>query len=191
MVKSDAMTTDIHEIPALLKALKFAAQKHCGQRRKGSDASPYINHLIDVTEVLASVGGVTDLATLQAAVLHDTLEDTRTSPEELEALFGVEVRQLVEEMTDDKTLPKAERKRLQTERAPHLSNRAKQIKIADKISNVRDVTHIPPEDWSLERRREYLDWTESVVAGCRGCNPMLERLYDAVLQEGRRYLASP
>src|SRR4051794_29805879 len=127
------MTTDIDGIPALLKALKFAAQKHRNQRRKDSDASPYINHLIEVAEALASVGGITDLTTLQAAVLHDTIEDTQTSPEELEALFGSEVRGLVEEMTDDKRLPKAERKRLQTERAPRLSNRAKQIKIADKI----------------------------------------------------------
>jgi (p)ppGpp synthase/HD superfamily hydrolase len=185
------MTADIDGIPALLKALKFAAQKHRDQRRKDSDASPYINHPIEVAEALASVGGITDLTTLQAAILHDTIEDTRTSPEELEVLFGLEVRRLVEEMTDDKRLPKAERKRLQTERAPHLSHRAKQIKIADKISNVRDVTHAPPKDWPLERRREYLDWTEGVVVGCRGCNPMLERLYDEVLQEGRRYLACP
>ncbi|PYS90985.1 MAG: phosphohydrolase [Acidobacteria bacterium] len=172
----------------LLKALHFAANKHRDQRRKDIEASPYINHPIEVAEVLARVGGVTDLVTLQGAVLHDTLEDTKTTPEELEAAFGPEVRRVVEEVTDDKRLPKAERKRLQIEHAPHLSARAKQIKLADKISNVRGVTQAPPADWPLERRQEYLNWTEQVVAGCRGCNAALEDFYDRVLAEGRRVL---
>ena len=99
-----------------------------------------------------------------------------------------EVRRVVEEVTDDKRLPKAERKRLQIEHAPHLSARAKQIKLADKISNVRGVTQAPPADWPLARRQEYLNWTEQVVAGCRGCNAALEDFYDRVLAEGRRVL---
>ena len=179
---------ELNTIAALLKALHFAANKHRDQRRKGVEASPYINHPIEVAEVLARVGGVTDLVTLQGAVLHDTLEDTKTTPEELEAAFGAEVRRVVEEVTDDKRLPKAERKRLQIEHAPHLSARAKQIKLADKISNVRGVTQAPPADWPLARRQEYLNWTEQVVAGCRGCNAALEDFYDRVLAEGQRVL---
>jgi|SRR5437016_2571345 len=179
---------ELNTIATLLKALHFAANKHRDQRRKDIEASPYINHPIEVAEVLARVGGVTDLVTLQGAVLHDTLEDTKTTPEELEAAFGPEVRRVVEEVTDDKRLPKAERKRLQIEHAPHLSARAKQIKLADKISNVRGVTQAPPADWPLERRQEYLNWTEQVVAGCRGCNAALEDFYDRVLAEGRRVL---
>ena len=175
-------------IATLLKALHFAAHKHRDQRRKDIEASPYINHPIEVAEVLARVGGVTDVVTLQGAILHDTIEDTRTTPEELEAAFGAEVRRVVEEVTDDKRLPKAERKRRQVEHAPQLSVRAKQIKIADKISNVRGVTEAPPADWPLERRQEYLNWTEQVVAGCRGCNAALEACYDQVLQAGRRVL---
>lgn len=142
----------------LLRAVEFSAERHRGQRRKGVDASPYINHSIEVAAMLANVAGVRDLAILIAAVLHDTIEDTRTSPEELEAAFGPEVRLLVQEVTDDKTLPKAERKRLQVKHAPQLSPSAKLIKLADKVSNVRDVTDRPPSDWSVERRREYLDW---------------------------------
>ena len=140
--------------------------------------------------MLANVGGVSDLTTVIAAILHDTMEDTETSAKELEGLFGGEVRRLVEEMTDDKRLPKAERKRLQVEHAPALSERAKHIKVADKICNVQDVTHRPPAHWTLERRREYLAWTERVVAGCRGCNSRLEACYDRVLRNGRVLLGS-
>jgi (p)ppGpp synthase/HD superfamily hydrolase len=174
---------------AILKALHFAAVKHRDQRRKDVEASPYINHPIEVAELLARVGHVTDPIILQSAILHDTIEDTKTTPEELEAAFGPEVRRVVEEVTDDKQLPKAERKRLQIEHAPHLSERARQVKLADKISNVLGVTQTPPADWPLERRNEYLDWTERVVAGCRGCNSNLESFYDYVLAEGRRILA--
>jgi (p)ppGpp synthase/HD superfamily hydrolase len=174
----------------LLQALHFSAEQHRHQRRKDRAASPYINHPIEVATVLATVGGVTDLTTLVAAVLHDTIEDTATTVEELDQKFGREVRMLVEEMTDDKKLPKPERKRLQVEHARAASHRAKHIKLGDKICNVRDVTHAPPEGWSLDRRREYLDWTLEVVAGCRGASAALERHYDAVLAEGRKAMDS-
>jgi len=169
----------------LLKAIEFASRKHSTQRRKDEEASPYINHPIAVAHVLAEVGGVTDLMTLMAAVLHDTIEDTKTTPEELEAQFGRTVRKVVEEMTDDKELEKAERKQLQIDHAPHLSARAKAIKLADKIANVQDVTDAPPANWNLARRIEYLNWTEKVVAGCRGTNGPLEKFYDEVLKKGR------
>lgn len=165
--------------------MHFAAFKHREQRRKNVDASPYINHPIEVAELLAGAGGVTDLVILQAAILHDTIEDTETTGRELEEAFGHEVRRVVEEVTDDKSLEKAERKRLQIEHAPQLSRRAQQVKLADKISNVRAVTETPPADWSLERRRDYLDWAERVVAGLRGCHPALERIYDDALRDGR------
>ena len=177
-------------IAQLLKALHFAADKHRDQRRKDEEASPYINHPIEVAELLARVGGVTDLITLQSAILHDTIEDTDTSPEELEREFGPEVRRVVEEVTDDNKLPKADRKRLQIEHAPRLSERARQVKLADKISNVRSVTETPPAKWPLARRQEYLAWTEQVVAGLRGCNPALEKLYYELLETGRQVLGN-
>jgi guanosine-3',5'-bis(diphosphate) 3'-pyrophosphohydrolase len=121
---------------------------------------------------------------LQAAVLHDTIEDTATTEAELEEVFGMEVSRLVAEVSDDKKLTKAERKSLQVQHAPHLSRRAKLIKISDKICNVRDITHSPPEDWSLERRLEYLDWSRQVVAGCRGVSTALERYFDRLVLEG-------
>jgi guanosine-3',5'-bis(diphosphate) 3'-pyrophosphohydrolase len=178
----------MHDSARLLLALHFSAQKHRDQRRKDRQASPYINHPIEVAFILATIGGVTDLTTLIAAILHDTIEDTATTPEELERRFGREVCLLVQEMTDDKRLPKAERKRLQVAHAKEASHRAKLIKLADKICNVRDVTHAPPADWSLERRSEYLDWTEQVVAGCRGASAELEAYYDRLLREGREAL---
>jgi (p)ppGpp synthase/HD superfamily hydrolase len=176
------------DLVTILQALHFAAAKHRDQRRKGAEASPYINHLIEVAELLARVGEVTDSVVLQAAILHDTLEDTQTTPAELDAIFGPEVREVVAEITDDKQLPKAERKRLQIVHAPQLSTRAKLVKLADKIANVRSIIDTPPAEWSLERKREYLDWSERVVAGCRGSNAALERAFAETLAEGRRLL---
>ena len=173
----------------LLRAVEFSAEKHRGQRRKGVDATPYINHPIEVATMLANVAGVRNLATLIAAVLHDTIEDTHASPEELEAAFGPEIRLLVQEVTDDKSLPKAERKRLQVEHASQLSPSAKLIKLADKVSNVRDVTDRPPSDWSVERRREYLDWAERVVVGCRGVNSTLESRFEETLRRARQVIS--
>jgi guanosine-3',5'-bis(diphosphate) 3'-pyrophosphohydrolase len=176
------------DLQTFLQAAAFAARKHQHQRRKDAAASPYINHPLEVAAILAGEGGVTDPPTLTAAVLHDTLEDTETTPEELAAAFGSAIRDLVQELTDDKRLPKAERKMLQSARASQLSDRAKLIRIADKIANIRDVTYRPPAQWDLARRRAYLDWTAEVVAGCRGVNTALETLYDHVLQQCRASL---
>ena len=172
----------------ILKATRFSAEKHNDQRRKDSNSSPYINHPIEVAETLWRVGYVRDETLLVAAILHDTIEDTNTTKEEIETEFGEEVLSLVLEVTDDKSLPKQTRKQLQVEHAPHISERAKLLKIADKINNIRDIIKSPPADWSLERRQEYLLWTEKVVAGLRGVNPNLESQYDALLAEGKHSL---
>jgi guanosine-3',5'-bis(diphosphate) 3'-pyrophosphohydrolase len=176
------------DLALLLHALSFAAYKHRDQRRKDREASPYINHPIPVASTLANIGHVDDLVTLVSAILHDTIEDTETTGAELEREFGPEVRKVVEEVTDDKGLPKAERKRLQIEHARTISARARLVKLGDKISNIRDVSEAPPADWSIERRREYLDWTEQVVAGCRGTNKALEQYYDQYLQSAKERL---
>ncbi len=162
----------------ILKAASFAAHKHRNQRRKDVDASPYINHPLALARVLAEEGGVTDVATLCAALLHDTVEDTDTTVEELASEFGAEVAALVAEVTDDKALPKAERKRMQVEHAAHISYKAKRVKLADKICNLRDVAATPPADWSLERRREYFDWAKSVIDRLRGVDPRMEQVFD-------------
>lgn len=167
----------------LLGALRFAAHRHRDQRRMGEQQIPFINHCIEVAHLLAAAG-VAEMATLQAAVLHDTLEDTDTTPEELEAHFGADVRRIVEEVTDPEDLPWRERKERQVQRAPALSHRAKLVRIADKISNVRSIREAPP-DWPLPRQRHYLEWTERVMAGCRGCNAELEALYDEMLRQSR------
>ena len=172
----------------ILRAGDFAARKHRDQRRKDQEASPYINHPISVSLLLAEIGGIADAEVLSAAILHDTLEDTDTTPEELEAAFGTRIRKLVEEVTDDKRLPRARRKELQIAHASRLSPDAVLIKLGDKISNVLDVTHSPPADWNIQRRREYLDWAEAVVRNCPKVNAALEQHFSHVLAEGRRVL---
>ncbi len=162
----------------LLRAATFAAHKHKKQLRKNADATPYINHPLAVAELLAREGGVEDTAVLAAAILHDTVEDTATTPEELASIFGAEIAGIVAEVTDDKALKKEERKRLQIEHAPHLSQKAKLVKIADKICNVRDVADDPPKGWPLSRRQEYFEWAKAVVDGVRGVNAALEAAFD-------------
>ena len=166
-------------IPAeVLRALVFAAGQHRNQRRKDSQRSPYINHPLTVVELLWRLGGVRDEVTLVSAALHDTIEDTGATPEEIEALFGAEVRKVVLEVSDDKSLPRLERKRLQIEHAPLGSARAKTVKLGDKIANVGDILENPPADWSEERRKEYVAWARAVVAGLRGTNHALEAEFD-------------
>lgn len=162
----------------LLKALRFSADKHRNQRRKDVAQSPYINHPIEVVQLLWEVGGVRNIDILLAAILHDTIEDTEARPEEIRDAFGEAVMSYVMEVTDDKSLPKGERKRLQIETAPEKSLGAKLVKLADKSCNIRDLVTRPPEDWPPERRRDYLLWSERVVAGLRGTNAALEEYYD-------------
>jgi GTP diphosphokinase / guanosine-3',5'-bis(diphosphate) 3'-diphosphatase len=168
----------------LLTAISFAADKHRNQKRKDQETSPYINHPIAVATVLANEGNVVDESILMAAILHDTVEDTKTTFEELEYLFGADVAGIVRELTDDKSLQKSVRKELQIEHAAHASPRAKQVKIADKICNIRDILNSPPHDWSVERKREYLEWAGKVVEGCRGVNSGLEKVFDELLAKG-------
>lgn len=172
----------MNDLAKLLQAISFAAKKHSSQKRKGSDGEPYINHPVEVTNLLANIGKIQDINVLIAAVLHDTIEDTETSGEDITNLFGAEVCGMVLEVTDDKSLPKDRRKELQIEHAPHLSVGAKQIKLADKISNIRDVTENPPSDWSNQRRLEYVEWGEKVVAGLRGANENLENYFDEIVK---------
>lgn len=162
----------------VFQALAFAAHKHRDQRRKDAGASPYINHPIALADILVNEGGVTDHVVLCAAILHDTIEDTETTYEELVVAFGREIADVVAEVTDDKSLDKAERKLLQIEHAAHASPRAKLVKLADKTCNLRDIATTPPADWSEERRQEYFEWAGKVVAGVRGANAALDAAFD-------------
>jgi guanosine-3',5'-bis(diphosphate) 3'-pyrophosphohydrolase len=172
------------ELNLLVRAMSFAAHKHKNQRRKGKDASPYINHPIGLAEVLVDVGNVTDINAICAALLHDTVEDTKTTREELTETFGAEISAIVMEVTDDKSLCKAERKQAQIDHAMHLSKQARAVKLADKICNLGDVVTSPP-DWSLARRQQYFDWAKKVIDGLRGEWNELEAEFD------RRYQLRP
>ncbi len=166
------------DVARLIKAADFAAFKHRRQRRKDAEASPYINHPLALARVLKLEAGVAEMDVLVAAILHDTVEDTETTVEELEREFGHAVAAIVAEVTDDKSLPKPDRKRLQVEHAPHISHQAKLVKLADKICNLRDVLDAPPSHWPMERRRAYFEWAKAVIDGLRGVHPGLEHLFD-------------
>jgi len=167
----------------LLKAVAFAAEKHRDQRRKDADASPYINHPIALANLLKQQD-VGDIVVLCAALLHDTIEDTETTVAELRREFGDSITDVVLEVTDDTTLEKAERKRLQIEHAETLSKRAKLVKLADKICNLRDMVEAPPATWPLKRKLDYFEWAKNVVDGVRGTHRGLEELFDAVYENG-------
>jgi (p)ppGpp synthase/HD superfamily hydrolase len=177
------------DIVAVARALDFAARKHSNQRRKGEAGEPYVNHLAEVARLVAEATGGKEPVAVLAALLHDAIEDTPTTREELEREFGREVAGIVVEVTDDKSLPKGERKRLQVESAAGKSRGAKLIKIADKTSNLRSIAKSPPVGWDLDRQRQYFDWAARVVAGCRGTNATLEGWFDEAHAAGLAALA--
>lgn len=182
------MTFNETELNRIFKALDFAANKHRYQLRKGADSAPYINHPIKVAQLLIEEGGIHDIDIIMGAILHDTIEDTKTTREELLDEFGKNVTDYVWEMTDDKTLDKKVRKLLQIQNAPHKSYGAKHIKICDKICNITDVVHNPPTWWELQRRKDYLDWAEEVVNALGEVNMRLKELFNERLKEGRSIL---
>ena len=174
------------DLKLVLKALTFAADKHKDQRRKDVDASPYINHPISLADILCNEAHITDIETICGALLHDTVEDTQTTAEELEQAFGKNIRDIVMEVTDNKNLSKDARKQAQIDHAATISDRAKLIKLADKISNLRDVINNAPADWTLRRRQEYFDWARNVIDQVRGVHPGLEALFDEIYSKRPR-----
>ena len=169
----------------ILKATHFAAQKHRDQRRQDEAISPYINHPISVARAISEIGDIEDPEVLAAALLHDTLEDTETTPEELIDNFGERVCSLVQEVTDDKSLPKLERKQKQIDHAAELSEGATLIKLGDKISNVTDIANTPPTSWDSKRCLEYFDWAEKVINNCPKVNQALENYFAETIKTGR------
>lgn len=172
------MTQDLQ---AILQAAVFASQKHARQKRKGAAGEPYVNHLLEVAQLVSSALTEPDPNLVIAALLHDTVEDTGVTAQELAERFGPDVAALVMEVTDDKSLPKAERKRLQIEHASEKSSRAQVLKLADKISNLRSILSSPPLDWDQQRKQQYFEWARKVIAGLTHPNPVLlaefERTY--------------
>jgi guanosine-3',5'-bis(diphosphate) 3'-pyrophosphohydrolase len=167
-----------------VRAATFAAERHRHQRRKDEEASPYINHPLSLAAILVLEGDVQDAEVIAAALLHDTVEDTFTTLDELEAQFGPRVARTVSEVTDDKSLPKEQRKLLQVEHTASISDSAKLVKIADKICNARDILDHPPASWGAERKVEYLLWARDVLRGVRGVNARLDAAFDEILRRG-------
>lgn len=179
---------DPSTIGLVIQAAHFAADKHRDQRRKGVRNTPYINHPLEVAERLNRIGGIEEATVLVAAILHDTIEDTETTRAELARLFGNEIAALVAELTDETGLTWQERKRMEIEHAQHLSHRAKMIKLVDKTCNVADTVTNPPGEWTLSRRRDYLEFARLVADGCRGINAALDAEFDRVMADARAKL---
>jgi guanosine-3',5'-bis(diphosphate) 3'-pyrophosphohydrolase len=150
---------------ALLPAIDFAARKHIHQRRKNPEAAPKNNHPIGVAMLLQEIGGITEEDVLVAAVLHDTVEDTKTTLDEIEANFGAKVRSIVAEVTDNKADSKLKRKLDQVANAPHKSHEAKLVKMADKLYNLGDLQRSPPAGWSTTVVLGYFAWAYEVYMG--------------------------
>lgn len=164
------------------RALDFAARHHIDHRRKGERGEPYVNHLAEVAHLLAEATEGRDPELVAAGLLHDAVEDTCATPDEIERHFGPDIARLVAEVSDDKSLAKEERKRLQVETARYKSERARLIKLADKISNLRTLRDSPPAGWSEARLRAYVDWARQVAAGCMGLNAYLDAEFEAALE---------
>jgi (p)ppGpp synthase/HD superfamily hydrolase len=180
-------------LATVLHAASFAARVHATHRRKGAAAEPYVNHVLDVAEILAAHGAPT--AAIIAGLLHDTVEDSDQDPvpttlADLEAIFGAEVARIVAEVSDDKSLPKEVRKGLQVRHAAKASAAAKQVKLADKISNLRTILASPPAGWNHARRLEYVGWAGRVAAEAKGANPALDALFEATYREAVARLAA-
>ncbi len=176
------------ELPMVLRAAEAAAHWHSSQKRKGAAGEPYISHLIEVARLVAEATNGEEPHLVAAALLHDAVEDQNIPLSQIASMFGDDVAALVGEVTDDKSLPKAVRKRMQVEHAPHMSDRAKILKLADKISNVRAIGASPPPDWTMERRRDYIDWSREVVAGLGEACPYLQQQFELTAQQADRLI---
>ena len=175
---AESTPSELKSLRKILKAATFAAEKHLAQKRKGAAAEPYINHLLEVAHLVSTALSEPDTNLIIAALLHDAIEDSGVTKGEVAEQFSQDVADLVMEVTDDKSLPKAERKWLQVAHAPTLSTRAQVIKLADKISNLRGILNSPPTDWSIERRKEYFEWGKQVVDGLTMPNAVLKAEFD-------------
>jgi (p)ppGpp synthase/HD superfamily hydrolase len=178
---------------SLLRAALFAARVHATHQRKGRAAEPYVNHVLEVAQILAEHGAPHEA--VLAGLLHDTVEDSDQDPDpithdRLVAEFGETVARVVAEATDDKSLPKEMRKALQVKHAPTKSHAAKMLKLADKISNLRAIAASPPANWDHARRVEYVGWAGRVAAGLKGVNPALDALFDATYRDTMARLAA-
>jgi (p)ppGpp synthase/HD superfamily hydrolase len=191
MVRTDEHESCSEAVRRILAAARFAAEKHAGQKRKGLAKEPYINHLIEVAELIATASETLDTNLVMAGLLHDTIEDTDTTVKDLEERFGSDVTGLVLEATDDKSLPKETRKALQIKTAPHKSPRAQTLKLADKVSNLRSLLASPPVEWSSDRKRQYGEWARQVVQGFTEPNGILKAQFDEAYAQLAASISGP
>lgn len=175
------MTINGHKL--ITRAMDFAARAHADQRRKGAKGEPYVNHLTEVADLVGEATDYKDAVLIAAALLHDVIEDFDVTHAELVTEFGAEVADVVRECSDDTSLPRLERKRLQVQHIPHLSTRAKLVKLADKTSNLRAIDRTPPEGWSRDRKAEYVNFGRQIAAGAKGIAPKLDARFREISEK--------
>ncbi len=171
------------DVEKILKGVEFAADKHRLQTRKNKEKTPYIAHPIGVAENLMKTGNVRDASMIIGALLHDTLEDTQTTFSEIEKAFGKDVANYVKELSCDKGLTHSEKNRRQVIEASHKSAGAAQIKLADKLANLSELTHNPPSSWTQERVDQYYEWAQSVIDRLPAANPALKKAVDDLVDQ--------
>jgi GTP diphosphokinase / guanosine-3',5'-bis(diphosphate) 3'-diphosphatase len=182
------MTPRAADTQRLLSAIRFAAERHRDDRRKGETAAPYINHPITVADQLAEQGLGDDIELLMAAVLHDVIEDTDATYDDLNRQFGSRVAGIVLEVSDDKTLEKEARRQKVVDSIGKKSREARLIKLSDLRANVHDIVHYPPK-WTVERKLNYLRWAERVAVAIAGTHPGLEEALNTELKAAMRVVA--
>lgn len=186
-----ATPQELPTLPLIMRAAQFAAERHKTQRRRGAAREPYVNHLLEVANLLATATDGRDPDLVIAGLLHDLIEDQGISSDDIARQFGIGVAALVLEVTTDKTLSEVERNRVQIVHAAHKSPRARMLRIADLTSNLRALRQSPPTDWSVERQRDYFRWAHDVVAGSRGLSPHLDAAFDEAFSTGLPAADSP
>ena len=177
------MSTDVTR---LTQALAFAAEAHANQRRKGAAQEPYLNHLVEVLDLVTQATGGDDVDLLIASLLHDVVEDTNVTEEELTESFGTRVAEIVQANSDDMSLPKDERRRKRIADMPRKAPDARIVKTADVISNIRAIVTSPPAGWTADRKLGYLDGCRQLIDAGRGANAALEKVFDQTVADAER-----
>lgn len=171
---------DIHIV---LEAVGFAAEGHNGQLRENPEKTPYIIHPIRVTEHLMTIANVHERDILVAALLHDTVEDTKITFADIQKSFGTTAEGYVRELTDNMSLPQEERMKLQIETAPKKSLAAAQIKLADKYDNLKSLQSNPPATWDQKKIDEYFLSAKKVTSSLPAANVPLKKAVDDVISQ--------
>ncbi|EFO18322.1 hypothetical protein LOAG_10172 [Loa loa] len=170
-------------ISLIIEAVDLAARRHRQQRRKDAAQTPYVNHPIGVAYILTSEGQITDTTTIIAAILHDIVEHTKTTDEEIRKMFGDEIADIVKECTMVRSMKREARMKSELEKASKLSHKAKLVQLADKLNNIRDIERGTPLGWTKQHVTEYIIFAKDLLSKIRGIHGPLESALDDIINK--------